>query len=114
MWARTPLIIADVTGLHSTAAVGFTGPSTKLGWPQVTVSYDLVGNRLLSDYVSEEINALSDYVNFHLVGSTQTTVSNNTAQKIVFTYSRVSNGVVAGGDVARAAAVSKSAINKTR
>jgi hypothetical protein len=68
------ITLTHVTGVESTSVVGFTSPNQK---GIAVIAVNAIGNRLLSDYMQEEINALRSIIGFKLSESKPTTLGNN-------------------------------------
>jgi hypothetical protein len=97
-WKKIPYL-GKYTGVESTPIVGLVSKENiHMPTPEanVVITMNVIGNRLLSDYAQEEISALQGRVGFKLDQSTPTTLANNTAQKIIYTFSLVHNGAVVG------------------
>ena len=95
-WTKETVPLGRFTAVESTPFVAFIAPSPYKA--SIVISMNVIGNRLLSDYAEEEINALKYTPSFKLDQSfpSSTTIGNNTAQKIVYTTNEVKNGVIAG------------------
>ena len=95
-WTKNTNPSGRFTAVKSTPFVAFVAPSSQK--TSIVISTNVIGHRLLSDYVGEEINTLKYIPGFKLEQSSSSTVGNNMAQKIVYTSSELKNddGVIAG------------------
>lgn len=94
-WTKITNPSGKFTAVESTPFVAFVAPSSQK--TSIVVSTNVIGHRLLSDYVGEEINTLKYIPGFKLEQSSSSTVGNNMAQKIVYTSSELKNdGLIAG------------------
>jgi len=94
-WTKNTNPSGRFTAVKSTPFVAFVAPSSQK--TSIVISTNVIGHRLLSDYVGEEINTLKYIPGFRLEQSSSSTVGNNMAQKIVYTSSELKNdGVIAG------------------
>jgi hypothetical protein len=93
-WTKDTIPLGKYTAVESTPTVEFSnGPD---GNTFVAVTMNVIGNRLLTDYANEEVNALKTIEGFKLENTTQTTMGGNAAQEIVYTTSEIKDGVLAG------------------
>ena len=60
------------------------------------MNMNVFGNRLLSDYADEEVRALSGVTGFKLENSSDTTLGENVAKKIFYSYGTIREGVLVG------------------
>ena len=94
-WTKNTNRSGRFTAVKSTPFVAFVAPSSQK--TSIVISTNVIGHRLLSDYVGEEINTLKYIPGFKLEQSSSSTVGNNMAQKIVYTSSELKNdGLIAG------------------
>jgi hypothetical protein len=94
-WTKNTNPSGRFTAVKSTPFVAFVAPSSQK--TSIVISTNVIGHRLLSDYVGEEINTLKYIPGFKLEQSSSSTVGNNMAQKIVYTSSELKNdGLIAG------------------
>jgi hypothetical protein len=94
-WTKITNPSGRFTAVESTPFVAFVAPSSQK--TSIVISTNVIGHRLLSDYVGEEINTLKYIPGFKLEQSSSSTVGNNMAQKIVYTSNELKNdGIIAG------------------
>jgi hypothetical protein len=90
-WTKESIPLVRYTGLPSVTEVAFYVPNKNV---EVVISTEVHGNVILSEYLSEELTALQNsLVGYKLVGSAQTKLGNNIAEKIVYTSTQVEEGV---------------------